>query len=150
MVSKQEKYKTCKNNDQGENNNRSYLSKREFFKLHSNMSSVATDSINACRGKTPHEHGEVLVISFTNACAYPRAVMIKSLDAASTKSTMDGSRRPVNIAGVTVLDLDDLTLYDIQVFIFDVFTNIVQRSVIGTLQKLPSWNGSRVFCGCNN
>ena len=65
----------------------------------------------------PDEEHEVFVISFTDTCTQPWAMMIKSLDASPTKATMYGSRGPVDFTFITILNPCDSSIEHIEILV---------------------------------
>ena len=67
--------------------------------------------------KQCYEDDEVFVVSFANTCSEPRAMMVKSLNAAVADSTMHSSWRPIDITGATVLNFGQSCIYYIQILL---------------------------------
>ena len=62
-------------------------------------------------GQEQDEGKIISIISSTHAHPNPRTVMIESLDADIAYRTVRGARRPVDVTGIAVLNLQMMRLY---------------------------------------
>ena len=77
------------------------------------------------KGSAPDEDDKVFVVSFTDASAQPRAVVVKALDAAIANAAVDGSGRPVDVASLTVFDLSEDATVDVEIFLVVFFGDLI-------------------------
>jgi len=74
-----------------------------------------SNAIDHTEEDRPNEEHKVFVIPLANTRTQPRAMVIKALNTSSTKATMDGSRRPVDVTFITILNPCDPSIKHIKV-----------------------------------
>lgn len=94
------------------------------------------DSIAYAKEDGPEEKKEVFIISLSNTCSDPWAMMVKALNAAATESAVNCSWRSINVTVFTVFDSSYSTIENIHVFLHTCFlVRVVNSSLICFQEK---------------